>query len=395
MFSSSFNRGILASASRGSYGLSRSNFDEPSENLRTNSVPRSSVAPAQSVPVNFQDTFSGGSSEFPLVRTIIRSSSTLSGPKLIAVGGGKGGVGKSFFSANVGIALAQRGYRVALVDLDFGAANLHTCLGVPRPNVDLFDFINNNVDNLEEIAVKTGVENLSLFGGGQEFWQQVRPESSKKIKLISRLQKLDVDYVIMDLAAGTHTATQDFFIFSHLGICVVVPEPTSIENAYVFLKGVLCRRLETIVKSIRQEDAARDLLQSLQEDPKIARPPFIKLQEFARGNPDVGGRILDLIQKSQVGIVVNQTRTKSDTDIGSSMKLICGKYFGFSAEFLGATAFDDSVWKAVRSRKPLHLEFADSEALANIRSIANNLTQICPSQSHAQNNAQTTSNSST
>jgi flagellar biosynthesis protein FlhG len=381
MFSSSFNRGILASSGRGSYGLSKGFFDSREEKTPPLSPPHILTAPNSTSTI-----LQNSPSETPLTRTMQRASIPQTGPKLIAIGGGKGGVGKSFLSTNIGISLAQKGYRVALVDLDFGAANLHTCLGVARPEVDLFDFINNNVDSLEKIAIPTGVENLSLYAGGQEFWQQVKPESSKKIKLISRLQKLDVDYVLMDLAAGTHTATQDFFIFSHLGIVVVVPEPTSIENAYVFLKGVLCRRLETIVKSIRQEDAARELLQSLQEDPKIARPPFLRLQEFAKNNPDVGGRILDLVQKSQVGIIVNQTRTKSDTDIGSSMKLICGRYFGFSAQFLGPTAYDDSVWKAVRARRPLHGEFADSEALANIRSISSNLANICPPQNHAQNN---------
>ncbi len=387
MFSSAFNRGIFSAPSKDAgIKLMHSPLEEVTKNLPLMSSQRmtSASSPIQNAALN-------STINTPQLRTVERAPSSQGGPKLIAIGGGKGGVGKSFFSTNIGIALAQKGYRVALVDLDFGAANLHTCLGVPRPQVDLFDFINNNVDSLEKIAISTGIENLSLYAGGQEFWQQVRPESSKKIKLISRLQKLDVDYVIMDLAAGTHTATQDFFIFSHLGIVVVIPEPTSIENAYVFLKGVLCRRLETIVKSIRQEEAARSLLESLQEDPKIARPPFAKIQEFAKQNPDVGSRILDLIQKSQVGIIVNQTRTKSDNDIGTSMKLICGKYFGFSADFLGSTAYDDAVWKAVRLRKPLHTECVDSEALANVRGIANTLSNVCPSQTHAKNQLQSNS----
>jgi flagellar biosynthesis protein FlhG len=359
MFSSPFSRGLLFAQSRDVSFLAKNPFEAKPP----------AQPPAQNEPA---------SNENPSIRLSTRAPTTSPGPRLIAVGGGKGGVGKSFFSANLGVALAQMGYKVALVDLDFGAANLHTCLGVPRPPVDLFDFINNRVENIEEIAVETGIPNLTLFAGGQEFWQQVRPESSKKIRIISRLQKLDADYVIMDLAAGTHTTTQDFFIFSHMGIVVVVPEPTSIENAYVFLKGVLCRRLETIVKSIRQEDAAQELLSSLQEDPKVARPPFLKLQEFAKRDPDVGGRILELIQKSLVGIVVNQTRTKADVDIGSSMKLICSRYFGFSADFLGAAAFDDAVWKSVRSRRPLHTEYTNSEALANIKVIAKNVIQLLP-----------------
>jgi flagellar biosynthesis protein FlhG len=338
-------------------------------------------ASSGAVSPQFQDTNAGtyGGDTAELYRLPRRTATVAQqGPRLIAIGGGKGGIGKSFISANIGIALARQGFRVALVDLDFGAANLHTCLGVNRPKADLFDFINNKVENLEDIATQTTVPNLILFGGGQEFWQQVRPHSAQKIRIISRLQKLDVDYVIMDLAAGTHTTTQDFFIFSHMGIVVVVPEPTSIENAYVFLKGVLCRRLETIVKSIRKEEAAAELLRSLQENPKSSMPPFLKLQEFAARDPEVGARVLELIQRSQIGIVVNQTRTKSDVDIGQSMKIICGRYFGFSAEFLGPTSYDDSVWKSVRARRPLHADYPESNALLDLKELTKNLVAIQP-----------------
>ena len=55
-------------------------------------------------------------------------------PRVVAIGGGKGGVGKSLVAANVGIFLATLGKRVVLVDAAFGAANLHIFAGVPRPS---------------------------------------------------------------------------------------------------------------------------------------------------------------------------------------------------------------------------------------------------------------------
>src|SRR5882724_10833048 len=73
--------------------------------------------------------------------------------RIIAVGGGKGGIGKSLVSANLGIALAQRGSSVVLVDADLGGANLHSCLGVAQPQVSLSDFVNRNVARLEDVAV--------------------------------------------------------------------------------------------------------------------------------------------------------------------------------------------------------------------------------------------------
>ena len=67
-------------------------------------------------------------------------------PVTWAVGGGKGGVGKSVITSSLAIALAERGLRCAAVDADFGAANLHTVLGVPRPERTLSHFIKLEVE---------------------------------------------------------------------------------------------------------------------------------------------------------------------------------------------------------------------------------------------------------
>lgn len=296
-----------------------------------------------------------------------------SGPRIISVGGGKGGIGKSFLSANLAVSLTRQGYRVALVDLDFGAANLHTCLGVPSPKIGLFDFVSGRIENLEDVAVSGGVPGLILYGGGQEFWQQIRPQAAQKIRLISRLQRLDVDYVILDLGAGTHVNTLDFFIFSHAGIVVVVPEPTSIENAYVFLKSVLYRKLQSIVKAIHQEEVAERLLLSL-GDPRFATPPLAQLQKFAAEEPEIGQKILNLIQMTHLGVVMNQVRTNADAEIGSSITQISQRYFGFSAEFLGAAIFDDVVWKSLRNRRPVCVDFPDSSVSQGLMTIAKTLS---------------------
>jgi flagellar biosynthesis protein FlhG len=307
------------------------------------------------------------------------------GPRILSVGGGKGGIGKSFLSANVAVSLTRLGFRVALVDLDFGAANLHTCLGVPSPKVGLFDFVSGRIENLEDVAVSGGVPGLTLYGGGQEFWQQIRPQAAQKIRLISRLQRLDVDYVILDLGAGTHVNTLDFFIFSHAGIVVVVPEPTSIENAYVFLKSVLYRKLQSIVKAIHQEEVAERLMQSL-GDPRFATPPLAQLQKFAAEEPEIGQKILSLIQMTHLGVVMNQVRTNADAEIGSSITQISQRYFGFGAEYLGSAIFDDVVWKSLRNRRPVCVDFPESAVAQGLMNIARTMsTRFEPVSSHHAN----------
>lgn len=307
------------------------------------------------------------------VETLQNHSTSGKTSRIISVGGGKGGIGKSFVSASIAINLAQRGFKVALVDLDLGAANLHTCLGIPHPATGLFDFVSGKVDRLEDVGVSGGVNGLTLFGGGQEFWQQVKPHPSQKIKLITKLQKLPFDYVLLDLGAGTHTNTLDFFIFSHSGILVVVPEPTSIENAYVFLKSVLFRKLQSIAKAVNREDVAEILLASL-GDPKNTMPPLIQIQNFAKTYPEFGQKLLEITQMTQLGIIMNQVRTPTDIEIGTSMAHISKNYFGFSPEFLGPIRYDDAVWKSIRKRQPVHIEEPMSAVVADIQNVS---AQLC------------------
>ena len=82
------------------------------------------------------------------------------GARLLAVGGGKGGVGKTFIAANLATALARLGKRVVIVDADLEGPNLHTCLGMPPPKRTLSDFINRKVTDLNDIVTSTTIEGM-------------------------------------------------------------------------------------------------------------------------------------------------------------------------------------------------------------------------------------------
>src|SRR6185503_14347156 len=86
-------------------------------------------------------------------------------PRVVAIGGGKGGVGKSLVAANVGIFLATLGKRVILVDAAFGAANLHIFAGVPRPMRSLSEALVAGGPRLADLAVSTHVSGVKLIGG--------------------------------------------------------------------------------------------------------------------------------------------------------------------------------------------------------------------------------------
>ena len=79
---------------------------------------------------------------------------------ILAIGGGKGGVGKSVISANIGYCLSRLGHKVICLDSDLGGANLHTLLGIKYPPKTLHDYFQKKVQSLEDIVIKTDFPNL-------------------------------------------------------------------------------------------------------------------------------------------------------------------------------------------------------------------------------------------
>jgi len=171
-------------------------------------------------------------------------------PKMIfSVAGGKGGVGKSIFSVALGTKLAMDGNSVALVDLDLGAANLHTYLGIIKKTPTIADFILKNVSSLNDILVETAQKNMKIISGAEFIPGMANPAHWMKLKIMRHVKAIPADYIIIDLGAGVHFNTLDFFSMSDRGIVVTAPEPGAVMNAYSFIKGALFRRLQHIFKN--------------------------------------------------------------------------------------------------------------------------------------------------
>ena len=173
-------------------------------------------------------------------------------PVIIPVASGKGGVGKTLISVNLAYALANLGKKVILMDLDFGGANIHTCMGYSVAPDGIGNFLNQRNSKLPNYILSTGNKNLSFISGDAEMVGIANITAAQKKKLISQIFHLDADYIILDLGAGSSYNTVDFFILSSCGILVAMPELTSILNAYSLLKTSVFRRLFLEFKSIRK-----------------------------------------------------------------------------------------------------------------------------------------------
>jgi flagellar biosynthesis protein FlhG len=162
--------------------------------------------------------------------------------RVIAVGGAKGGVGKSILSANMGVYLATRGFRTVVVDLDLGAANLHLYLGVWALKHRINDFLDKKVDNLADIAVPTEYE-VRLIGGGSSRLGSANLPFARKLKLMRAIKKLDADFVILDLGGDTSFNILDFYLLADDGLVITTCDPAAYLDAYTFIKMALYRRL--------------------------------------------------------------------------------------------------------------------------------------------------------
>jgi flagellar biosynthesis protein FlhG len=293
--------------------------------------------------------------------------------KVWAIGGGKGGVGKSLVTANVSICLALMGYKVVSIDLDLGGANLHTCLGVPIPERTLSDYLSKKVRSLNELLTPTPISNLSIISGAQDDVGIANLKQMQKAKILSHLGDLDADFVLLDLGAGTAYNTLDFFISADLGILTALPEPTSIENTYRFIKSVYYRKLKMIEELLEagpliQQATSAKISQNFTPADLIAR--IIEI------NPEMGMKVKREMSKLSPKLIINQVRTQADIDIGFSMKIISKKYFGIDLDYVGYLDYDATVWQSVKKRKPLLMEFPNSSLVNNFDRIVHRLLKL-------------------
>jgi len=276
-------------------------------------------------------------------------------PRIWAVGGGKGGVGKSVIASSLAAAIAGTGRRCAVIDVDLGGANLHTLLGVPRPRLNLSSLLTGEVGSLAELMVQTSVPNLWLVSGNQALLDGANPKHSQKEKIFRHIRALDVDDVVLDLGAGSTFNVLDFFLLARRGLVVVTPEPTAIENAEHFLKAAFYRSLRVVAG---RPDVRAAILR-LREDRRGWRvrsgPELIALVREI--DPPAAKLLEERAQAFLPVLLVNQVRTAEHRGIGPQLLATCRDRLGVPIEFAGCIDTDPNVPAAVAQGQPAFQAF--------------------------------------
>jgi flagellar biosynthesis protein FlhG len=203
-----------------------------------------------------------------------------------------------------------------------------------------------------------------MISGAQDSIGITNLSSKNKTDLLQKLRELDADFLLLDLGAGTSFNTIDFFLYSDVQLIALLPEPTSIENAYRFIRSAYYRRLRhsRYLSPIRHLiDLAMDSNNSLN-----IKSPSDLFRETNKISPECGMCLKEEIEKFKPKLIVNQARTQTDVDIGFSVKTVCRKYFGIDMDYIGYLDYDSAVWQAVRRKRPLVLEFPNSRLVSSV-----------------------------
>ncbi len=169
--------------------------------------------------------------------------------KFVTITSGKGGVGKTSFIINYGIALAKRGKRVVLLDADLGMANVDVLMKI-NPKYNLIDVIEGSKQLSEIITDAPG--GLKLIPGGSGIQDLANLTTSQFYRITSGFDYLEnnFDYVLIDTGAGLSKNITNFIFSSDETIIITTPEPHAITDAYSIIKVVLDKNRDISLKLI-------------------------------------------------------------------------------------------------------------------------------------------------
>lgn len=289
-----------------------------------------------------------------------------------AIGGGKGGSGKSFLTSGLAMFLADIGKKVTLIDADLGCANLHDILKIKKPQHSLTDFFEKKIP-LTDMIEETGIPNLQLVIGDIRTLNPDTVKFSQRLKLYRHIKSISGDYVLIDLGAGTALNTLDTFLLADKMITITLPEITSIDNLYHFLKKVLFRKLNVFLGEHMLKNAAKNTWKN--RDPSKIKTIRHLIDHFKRISGEVREMLDNELSHFIIYVVVNQVRHDPHVQIGASIKSVIIKYFGIEALYAGHIKYNDSFWKHVDEFEPFLGMSSGKPVMEEVETIARNLME--------------------
>lgn len=294
--------------------------------------------------------------------------------RIYSIGGGKGGSGKSFIAASLGILLAKQGKSVVLVDLDLGASNLHTLLGQRVPQRGLDAFIDKTTGNLEDVALSTTIPNLYLISSTKCSLEIANLFYAQKLKVINAIKNLPFAYVLLDLGPGIHFNTLDFFLIATRGLFVATPEPTAIENTFIFIKSIYLRKLKLALKEANMWHICQEEVTKLSKG--ALQSPLDLVNILVEKNLENGAVFKDLLGGLKFSLILNKFRGQVSENLGEQLVEVCNRHLYPSFDFLGNISYDSRVYESILARNLFIRKYPYTKTVSDLQNMARSLTGV-------------------
>ena len=225
--------------------------------------------------------------------------------RIVAVTSGKGGVGKTFVSANLAAALARRGDRVLVIDADLGLANLDVVLNL-HPTVTLHDVFTGKATLNDALLDAPGGFHVLLAGSGLIEYSRLTPEVRDKFRDLLESVRPRYDYIFLDTGAGISEVVLYAISMADEVLIVVTPEPTSMADAYATVKVVAVQqRRDNVLIAVNQTQKvgegraiSQQLQNVVQRFVKLPDAGTVKLRHL--GEIPLDQAVRDAVQRRQL-----------------------------------------------------------------------------------------------
>jgi flagellar biosynthesis protein FlhG len=273
-------------------------------------------------------------------------------PRLIAVGGGKGGVGKTVISASLAVGLAMLKRRVVVLDADLAGANLHTAMGIEKPSLTTHAFFSSGRERLEDISIPhPDFENLRLVCGAGGSLEIANLRPAQRERFIRQLRLLDADYVVLDLGAGSSYNVIDLFLEADLGIILANPDPLSILESYHFVKQALFRRWILALKD--RVPLRREVEKLAAADPRKGAATVEEMLGPLETRDRAGvQRMRRILSDFHPALLVNKAENAEDESNASAVRVAAAELLSVDMGFLGVIHRDEAVLRALQASTP-------------------------------------------
>ncbi|RJP77640.1 MAG: hypothetical protein C4524_07915 [Candidatus Zixiibacteriota bacterium] len=276
--------------------------------------------------------------------------------RIIAVGSGKGGTGKSTFAINLACSLAALGQDVVLVDADLGGMDISNLLGRDLYHYTLNSYIAREVEELSEVLEPTPSPRLHLISGGSEIISLSNPFYQQKLRLIRGLLRLKTNYIVVDLGPDIGFNTLDFFNTAHVRFLITQNVDPVIMGTYRFLKAAFIRQMK---QEFKDNKAVIELINRHQNSSgEAVRASLIEAIRQENGN--LNARLDKLIFAFQPRLVFNMTKNQASRKTADRIFSFILESYGFRLKTAGFIPFDKDVEQAYAHAEPAILRFPRS-----------------------------------